>query len=53
MSSIVMKSDGTITIQGVNVASTGTNTHSVNGKTVTSSATAEHTVEGAILKLNP
>ncbi|HIH2752434.1 type VI secretion system tip protein VgrG [Burkholderia aenigmatica] len=52
-SSIVMKSDGTITIQGVNVASTGTNTHSVNGKTVTSSATAEHTVEGAILKLNP
>ncbi|WP_257250741.1 type VI secretion system Vgr family protein [Burkholderia cepacia] len=53
MSSIVMKSDGTITIQGVNVASTGTNTHSVNGKTVTSSATAEHTVEGAVLKLNP
>ncbi|WP_175685710.1 type VI secretion system tip protein VgrG [Burkholderia anthina] len=53
MSSIVMKRDGTITIQGVNVASTGTNTHSVNGKTVTSSATAEHTVEGAILKLNP
>ncbi|KVT52570.1 type VI secretion system tip protein VgrG [Burkholderia ubonensis] len=53
MSSIVMKSDGTITIQGVNVASTGTNTHSVSGKTVTSSATAEHTVEGAILKLNP
>ncbi|MGU7810686.1 type VI secretion system tip protein TssI/VgrG [Burkholderia sp. AW49-1] len=53
MSSIVMKRDGTITIQGVNVASTGTNTHCVNGKTVTSSATAEHTVEGAILKLNP
>ncbi|WP_175888747.1 type VI secretion system tip protein VgrG [Burkholderia cepacia] len=53
MSSIVMKSDGTITIQGVNVASTGTNTHSVNGKTVTSSATAEHTLEGAVLKLNP
>ncbi|MDN7887560.1 type VI secretion system tip protein TssI/VgrG [Burkholderia cepacia] len=53
MSSIVMKSDGTIMIQGVNVASTGTNTHSVNGKTVTSSATAEHTVEGAVLKLNP
>ncbi|VWB88387.1 type VI secretion system Vgr family protein [Burkholderia lata] len=53
MSSLVMKSDGTITIQGVNVASTGTNTHSVNGKTVTSSATAEHTVEGAVLKLNP
>lgn len=53
MSSIVMKRDGTITIQGVNVASTGTNSHSVNGKTVTSSATAEHTVEGAILKLNP
>ncbi|MCA3801341.1 type VI secretion system tip protein TssI/VgrG, partial [Burkholderia sp.] len=53
MSSIVMKSDGTITIQGVNVASTGTNKHSVNGKTVTSSATAEHTVEGAVLKLNP
>ncbi|VWC68083.1 type VI secretion system Vgr family protein [Burkholderia contaminans] len=53
MSSIVMKRDGTITIQGVNVASTGTNTHSVNGKTVTSSATAEHTVEGAVLKLNP
>lgn len=53
MSSIVMKSDGTISIQGVNVASTGTNTHSVNGKTVTSSATAEHTVEGAVLKLNP
>ncbi|MEN2473251.1 type VI secretion system tip protein VgrG [Burkholderia sp. GS2Y] len=52
-SSIVMKSDGTITIQGVNVTSTGTNSHSVNGKTVTSSATAEHTVEGAILKLNP
>nr|WP_057927228.1 type VI secretion system tip protein VgrG [Burkholderia ambifaria] len=52
-SSIVMKSDGTITIQGVNVTSTGTNTHSVNGKTVTSSATAEHTVEGAVLKLNP
>ncbi|VWB28592.1 Rhs element Vgr protein [Burkholderia lata] len=52
-SSIVMKSDGTIAIQGVNVASTGTNTHSVNGKTVTSSATAEHTVEGAVLKLNP
>ncbi|KVT57076.1 type VI secretion system tip protein VgrG [Burkholderia ubonensis] len=52
-SSILMKSDGTITIQGVNVASTGTNTHSVSGKTVTSSATAEHTVEGAILKLNP
>ncbi|WP_175959141.1 type VI secretion system tip protein TssI/VgrG [Burkholderia pyrrocinia] len=53
MSSIVMKSDGTITIQGVNVASTGTDTHSVNGKTVTSSATGEHTVEGTILKLNP
>ncbi|RQT18615.1 type VI secretion system tip protein TssI/VgrG [Burkholderia contaminans] len=53
MSSIVMKRDGTITIQGVNVASTGTNTHSVNGKTVTSSATAEHTIEGAVLKLNP
>ncbi|WGY72036.1 type VI secretion system tip protein VgrG [Burkholderia cepacia] len=52
-SSIVMKSDGTITIQGVNVTSTGTNSHSVNGKTVTSSATAEHTVEGAVLKLNP
>ncbi|MGU7768714.1 type VI secretion system tip protein TssI/VgrG [Burkholderia sp. MR1-5-21] len=53
MSSIVMKSDGTITIQGVNVASTGTNTHSINGKTVTSSATGEHTVEGTVLKLNP
>ncbi|QTD94240.1 type VI secretion system tip protein TssI/VgrG [Burkholderia anthina] len=53
MSSIVMKSDGTIAIQGVNVASIGTNTHSVNGKTVTSSATGEHTVEGTILKLNP
>ena len=53
MSSIVMKRDGTITIQGVHIASTGTNTHSVNGKTVTSSATGEHTVEGAILKLNP
>lgn len=52
-SSIVMKSNGTITIQGVDVTSTGTNTHSVNGKTVTSSATAEHTVEGAVLKLNP
>ncbi|WP_423381299.1 type VI secretion system tip protein TssI/VgrG [Burkholderia sp. LMG 32019] len=52
-SSIVMKSDGTIKIQGVNVTSTGTNSHSVNGKTVTSSATAEHTVEGAVLKLNP
>ncbi|AOI68732.1 type VI secretion system tip protein VgrG [Burkholderia ubonensis] len=52
-SSMVMKSDGTITIQGVNVTSTGTNSHSVNGKTVTSSATAEHTVEGAVLKLNP
>ncbi|MGU7843718.1 type VI secretion system tip protein TssI/VgrG [Burkholderia sp. AW33-5] len=52
-SSIVMKRDGTITIQGVNVTSTGTNSHIVNGKTVTSSATAEHTVEGAVLKLNP
>ncbi|TDA47178.1 type VI secretion system tip protein VgrG [Burkholderia pyrrocinia] len=52
-SSIVMMSNGTITIQGVNVASTGTDTHSVNGKTVTSSATGEHTVEGTILKLNP
>ncbi|MGN6260231.1 MAG: type VI secretion system Vgr family protein [Ralstonia sp.] len=53
MSSIVMKRDGTITIQGVNVASIGTENHSVNGKTVTSSATGEHTVEGTILKLNP
>ncbi|RQZ20623.1 type VI secretion system tip protein VgrG [Burkholderia sp. Bp9031] len=53
MSSIVMKSDGTIAIQGINVTSTGTESHSVNGKTVTSSATAEHTVEGAVLKLNP
>ncbi|MGU8077822.1 type VI secretion system tip protein TssI/VgrG [Burkholderia pyrrocinia] len=52
-SSIMMMSNGTITIQGVNVASTGTDTHSVNGKTVTSSATGEHTVEGTILKLNP
>ncbi|QVN21775.1 type VI secretion system tip protein TssI/VgrG [Burkholderia pyrrocinia] len=53
MSSLVMKSDGTITIQGVNVASSGTETHSVNGKKVTSSASVEHTVEGTILKLNP
>ncbi|UVE68340.1 type VI secretion system tip protein VgrG [Burkholderia pyrrocinia] len=53
MSSIVMKSDGTITIQGVNVASAGTESHSVNSKKVTSSASVEHTVEGTILKLNP
>ena len=53
MSSIVMKSDGTITIQGVNVASSGTESHSVNSKKVTSSASVEHTVEGTILKLNP
>ncbi|WP_321809742.1 type VI secretion system tip protein VgrG [Burkholderia sp. BCC1985] len=53
MSSIVMKRDGTITIQGVNVASTGSQSHSVRGTTVTSSATGEHTVEGTILKLNP
>ncbi|MBN3734659.1 type VI secretion system tip protein TssI/VgrG [Burkholderia sp. Tr-20390] len=53
MSSIVMKRDGTITIQGVNVASTGTESHSVRGTTVTSSATGEHTVEGTVLKLNP
>ncbi|MPV71593.1 type VI secretion system tip protein TssI/VgrG [Burkholderia sp. BE17] len=52
-SSIVMKSDGTITIQGVNVASAGTESHSVNSKKVTSSASVEHTVEGTILKLNP
>lgn len=52
-SSIVMQSDGTILIQGVNVTSIGTEKHSVNGKTVTSSATGEHTVEGTILKLNP
>ncbi|WP_175918002.1 type VI secretion system tip protein TssI/VgrG [Burkholderia pyrrocinia] len=52
-SSIVMKSDGTITIQGVNVASSGTESHSVNSKKVTSSASVEHTVEGTILKLNP
>ncbi|MEN8511824.1 type VI secretion system tip protein TssI/VgrG [Burkholderia sp. RS02] len=53
MSSIVMKSDGTITIRGVNVASSGTESHSVNSKKVTSSASVEHTVEGTILKLNP
>ncbi|WP_321820221.1 MULTISPECIES: type VI secretion system tip protein VgrG [unclassified Burkholderia] len=53
MSSIVMKRDGTITIQGVNVASTGSQSHSVRGTTVTSSATGEHTVEGTVLKLNP
>ncbi|WP_322082371.1 type VI secretion system tip protein VgrG [Burkholderia sp. BCC1972] len=53
MSSIVMKSDGTITIQGVNVASTGSESHSVRGTKVTSSATGEHTVEGTVLKLNP
>ncbi|WP_322038694.1 type VI secretion system tip protein VgrG [Burkholderia diffusa] len=53
MSSIVMKRDGTITIQGVNVASAGTESHTVNSKKVTSSASVEHTVEGAILKLNP
>ena len=52
-SSIMMQSDGTIMIQGVNVTSIGTEKHSVNGKTVTSSATGEHTVEGTILKLNP
>lgn len=52
-SSILMKSDGTILIQGVNVESTGTDSHSVRGKTVTSSATGEHTVEGTVLKLNP
>lgn len=51
--SITMKSDGTITIQGVKVQSTGSDSHSVNGKTVTSSATGEHTVEGTVLKLNP
>ncbi|CAE6834991.1 hypothetical protein R75465_06444 [Paraburkholderia aspalathi] len=53
MSSIVMKSDGTIVIQGVSVESSGSDSHSVRGKTVTSSATGEHTVEGTILKLNP
>ncbi|AOJ89381.1 type IV secretion protein Rhs [Burkholderia sp. MSMB0856] len=53
MSSIVMKRDGTITIQGVNVASAGTESHTVNSKKVTSSASVEHTVEGTILKLNP
>ncbi|SOE98664.1 Rhs element Vgr protein [Burkholderia sp. OK233] len=52
-SSILMKSDGTILIQGVNVESTGTDSHSVRGKTVKSSATGEHTVEGTVLKLNP
>ncbi|KUZ74814.1 type VI secretion system tip protein TssI/VgrG [Burkholderia ubonensis] len=52
-SSILMKSDGTIQIQGVNVASAGTESHSVNSKKVTSSASVEHTVEGTILKLNP
>ena len=52
-SSIVMKSDGTITIHGVRVASIGSESHSVSGKTVTASATGEHTVEGTILKLNP
>ncbi|KUY84459.1 type VI secretion system tip protein VgrG [Burkholderia sp. RF4-BP95] len=53
MSSIVMKRDGTITIQGVNVESAGTESHTVNSKKVTSSASVEHTVEGTILKLNP
>lgn len=52
-SSIVMTNDGTIVIQGVNVTSTGTESHSVSGKKVTSSASIEHTVEGTILKLNP
>ena len=52
-SSIVMQSDGTIVIQGVNVTSTGTESHSVSGKKVTSSASIEHTVEGTVLKLNP
>ncbi|MGN6650466.1 type VI secretion system Vgr family protein [Trinickia sp.] len=53
LSSIVMKSDGTIQIQGVNVESIGTDSHSVRGTKVTSSAAGEHTVEGAVLKLNP
>ncbi|WP_175805369.1 type VI secretion system tip protein VgrG [Burkholderia ambifaria] len=52
-SSIVMKRDGTIAIEGINVTSTGKESHTVNGKTVTSSATGEHTVEGTVLKLNP
>ncbi|SAK83111.1 Rhs element Vgr protein [Caballeronia calidae] len=52
-SSIVMRSDGTIQIQGVNVESTGSDSHCVRGKNVSSSASGEHTVEGMILKLNP
>ncbi|WP_156890229.1 type VI secretion system Vgr family protein [Burkholderia pseudomallei] len=52
-SSVLMKSDGTILIQGVNVESSGSDSHSVRGKKVTSSASVEHTVEGTVLKLNP
>ncbi|MDR5781886.1 type VI secretion system tip protein TssI/VgrG [Caballeronia sp. LZ065] len=59
-SSITMKKDGTITISGVKITSTGSSSHAINGSTVTfdgstitSSATGEHTVQGAKLKLNP
>lgn len=59
-SSITMMQDGTITISGVKITSTGTDSHAINGSTVTfegstitSSATGEHTVQGAKLKLNP
>ncbi|MDR5837784.1 type VI secretion system tip protein TssI/VgrG [Caballeronia sp. LZ034LL] len=59
-SCITMMQDGTITISGVKITSTGTDSHAIHGSTVTfdgstitSSATGEHTVQGAKLKLNP
>ncbi|MDR5759995.1 type VI secretion system tip protein TssI/VgrG [Caballeronia sp. LZ035] len=59
-SSITMNKDGTITISGVKITSTGSTSHAISGSavtfdgsTITSSATGEHTVQGAKLKLNP
>ncbi|WP_277187844.1 type VI secretion system Vgr family protein [Caballeronia sp. BR00000012568055] len=52
-SAIEMDSAGNITINGENITSKGSKSHTIKGMSVTSSATAKNTVEGTVLMLNP
>ncbi|AHG22535.1 type VI secretion protein Vgr [Chania multitudinisentens RB-25] len=53
LSSIVMDSEGNITIIGVNISSAAESTHNIKGKAVSCCAAMENIMEGSIVKLNP
>lgn len=52
-STIEMDSEGNITINGENITSKGSKSHTIKGMTVSCSATVKNTVEGTVLMLNP